>query len=118
MQTTPVLRLSFVLMTVGLMGMGWALLARSSGAGLSTMLMALGPLGGALSLRAVSMTAARLLWLFSCLAGFSAAAFYGMDHQWVNAGAFVLIAAGFGIVSLFLPQPSTTRVDAPAERRA
>ncbi|MDR7329600.1 hypothetical protein [Corynebacterium guangdongense] len=118
MQTTPLLRLAYTLMAVGFGVMGWALLSRSLGAGVSTMLMAAGPICGAIRLNSLSIPASRLSWLVSCLAGFSAAAFYALVGQWVNAVAFGLMAVGFGVVGLSIPSPSVRPADEPAERRA
>ncbi len=118
MQTTPLIRLAYLLMAVGLLVMGWALLPRSTGTGLSTMLMAVGPLGGLFKVNAMNIPLSRLLWLISCLAGFSAAAFYAMAGQWVNAVAFGLMAAGFGAMGLFVPQPPVMPSDEPAQRRS
>ena len=89
------------------------------------MLMAAGPICGAVRLNSVSISASRLSWLISCVAGFSAAAFYAMVGQWVNAVAFGFMAVGFGfmavgfgVVGLSTPTPSVMPVDEPVERRA
>lgn len=128
MHTTPLLRLAFTLMAIGFVGMGWAVLGRSTGAGVATLLMAVGPLAAAFAVRLLGWRWIRVGWAITGVAGLAAALFYGMAGQWVNAFFYAVMGLGFGGVAITGPllkppadaaqetgaEPQTKPGDAPA----